>query len=43
MYAIEFLLGCKGQQNLDEYVRKVRIPSAKKYVRDILDLIRLST
>ena len=43
MYAIEFLLGCKGQQNLDEYIRKARIPSAKKYVKDILDLIKLST
>ena len=42
MYAIEFLLGCKGRQNLEEYVKKARIPFAKKYVKDILNLIGLS-
>lgn len=42
MYAIEFLLGAKGRQYLDEYVKKARIPNAKKYVKDILDLIRLA-
>ncbi|WP_419690690.1 hypothetical protein ACN22W_35565 [Burkholderia theae] len=42
MYAIEFLLGIKGQQYLEEYVKKSRIPAAKKYVKDVMELIRLS-
>ncbi|QCP54366.1 hypothetical protein FAZ95_36100 [Trinickia violacea] len=42
MYAIEFLLAAKGREHLEEYVKTARIPHAKKYVKDILDLIKLS-
>ncbi|WP_420212020.1 hypothetical protein ACN8ZM_18815 [Burkholderia aenigmatica] len=42
MYGIEFLLGLKGQQVLESYVKKSRIPGAKKYVKDVLALINQS-
>ncbi|AKV00548.1 hypothetical protein AKJ09_07211 [Labilithrix luteola] len=43
MYSIEFLLGLEGPQRLEAYVKKARIPSAKKYVKDVVDLIERST
>lgn len=42
MYAVEFLLGETGGQYLEEYAKKARIPNAKKYVKEVLRLIKQS-